>query len=289
MIFILNYANPIFTKENYTLSIDNVVINFVFTDSDAYEGLLVLLFTLSDATCKSWTSIKCGNYHDQHKIVMHDETSFWLGVGLNRGTTNWKKCRIDFNPNKVAEHKAFQEILNYLITHTVPEHRKVKRFDLAIDIPVQRNDVFLTKDRRIYTEYRQGQSWTQYLGRKSHAGYVKLYNKQYESNLPRPLTRLELTIDPSKPYEKLGFPKVTYLDDLQMVFEDLKLTDTDHFILNALIHGTGTVKDLGRRMRQKMQMLVDSYVRRVEISREDYSAVLQQLYSYIREPLRSAA
>ena len=67
-----------------------------------------------------------------------------------------------------------------------------------------RENCFLVKDRRMYIERRHGAEFTQYLGAKSsRVGRVKLYNKQAESNLDYPLTRLELTLDPQMPYVSL--------------------------------------------------------------------------------------
>lgn len=285
----LNYHNPIVTQDNCILSIDNVVIDFTLTDFDDCKELMAFLRSWSNANVRNWTVCSIGKYREQFRIELVDGSSFWLGIGLNAARTNWSRCRIEFNPNKVAKHNAFQEILNYLIAKTACSQRVIKRFDLAIDIPVKRENFFLAKDGRIYREIARGKSRTQYLGQVSKHGYTRLYNKQYESNLPRPLTRLELTLDPAVPYEKIRFPSVTYLEDLQMVFDELKITDTERFILKSLIHGVGALDELGRRKRQKMETLLNHYVRRVEVSQTDYFAILAQLHSYIDEASQLAA
>lgn len=228
-----------------------------------------------------WDSFRPGTFREQFSIQMQDGTSFWLGVVLNGKKPEWGRCRLDFNPNKVAHHEAFQKLLNFLIVNTRLMHRIIKRFDLALDLPVLRSNCFLVKDGRAYIERRHGQEWTQYLGAKSSTiGRVKLYNKQVESKLSRPLTRLEITLDPATPFENISWPTVYYLDDLQMCFEEIKATDTERFILNALLQGFGSLKDLGRKTREKIDRLMKLYVRYIEITPQDYAAILSQLRAY---------
>ena len=70
----------------------------------------------------------------------------------------------------------------------------VKRWDLAVDVPYGRDCVQLIKDSRKYSQfYNSSVNFTEYLGRPSSEGYVKVYNKQLEAELEYPLTRIELT------------------------------------------------------------------------------------------------
>lgn len=280
----LHYHTPIRTKDNLTLSIDNVVLDLYISNPDARDRLMELLEILElkfAVRVIHWDSFRPGTFREQFSIQMQDGTSFWFGVILNGKKPEWGRCRLDFNPNKVAHHEVFQRLLNYLLVNTRPMHRIVKRFDLAVDIPVDRFSCFLVKDARAYVERRHGKEWTQYLGAKSSTvGRVKLYNKQIESKLPRPLTRLEITLDPATPYDNAPFPTVYYLDDLQMVWEEAKATDTERFILNALLQGFGSIKDLGRKTREKIDRLIKLYVRYIEITPQDYTAILSQLRVY---------
>lgn len=231
---------------------------------------------------KYWNSFRPGSFREQFSIRFQDGNSFWIGAVLNGRKPEYGRVRMDFNPNKVAEHEVFQLLLDYLVTNTRPMHRTVKRFDLAVDIPVLRQDVFLVKDNRAYIERRHGQEWTQYLGAKSSTvGRVKLYNKQVESKLGHPLTRLELTLDPTTPYEQVNFPVVYYLDDLQLCFDEtIKASDTERFILNAILQGCGTLEQLGRRTREKIKVLLDRYVKYVSVSEKDYRTMVSQLNGY---------
>lgn len=103
-------------------------------------------------------------------------------------------------------------MLAYLNGNSRPQFTEIKRFDLAVDIPVEREKARLMKDGRVYSERRHGKDWTEYLGAQaSHIGRVKLYNKQSEAGLTEPLTRLEITLDPATEYDKLPWPKAYYI------------------------------------------------------------------------------
>lgn len=181
-------------------------------------------------------------------------------------------------------------VLGECVSSTRAMHRKIRRYDLAVDIPVLREDAFIVKDSRAYIERRHGQEWTQYLGAKSSTvGRVKLYNKAVEAGLCYPLTRLEMTLDPSTPYAKINFPTAYYLDDMQMSFSSYKATEMERFIMNALFQGCGTMDQLGRRTREKIKVLMADHVKKVEISREDYEQVLKQVKTYASGKVQGTA
>lgn len=114
------------------------------------------------------------------------------------------RYRLDANPNKVGDNVNFEMIRSFLVRNSRGGISKIPRFDLAIDLPVDRSQCFLVKDRRLYIERRHGVEFTQYLGAKSsQVGRVKLYNKAAEAKLSTPLTRLELTLAPGITYEDL--------------------------------------------------------------------------------------
>lgn len=279
----IKYHNPI-RAGNLTLSIDNIVMDVYISrppDRDRLMRLLDSLPITHAVEVTHWNSFKIGSFKEQFSIRFQDSNSFWLGVVLNGRKPEYGRVRADFNSNKVGEHEVFQLILGYLIANSRPMHRKIRRFDLAIDIPVLRQNAFLVKDSRAYIERRHGHEWTQYLGAKSSTvGRVKLYNKAVEAGLNYPLTRLEMTLDPAIPYEKVNFPTAYYLDDYQLCFSGQKATDTERFIINALLEGCGTLDQLGRGTREKIKKLLNDYVRVVEISRERYEQVISQVKAY---------
>ncbi len=280
----ISYLNAIVT-DDYTVSIDNIVIDFGITNSNSREIIEARINCLvgDGAQVISWKSTKPGTFQEQYIIKINSEKSFWLGHGLIATGIASERYRLEFNPNKIADHEIFKTVHGLLFKSCRQPLTRIARFDLAIDIPVDRSACFLIKDRRLYLKRRHGTEFTQYLGSKSSSvGRVKLYNKTAESKLSFPLTRLELTLDPRTPYEEVNFPTVYVVQSkLTDKGNELKITDTDKFILNALLHGVGMLGDLGRKTRAKMEVLLNDYVCQVKISKKQYVQVLQQLEHYI--------
>lgn len=264
-----------------TISIDNIVLDVSIVRPELIELLELMIQNIasgSKATVVSWESRKPGTFRRQVSVRIDDDRSFWLGIGLVGNGVLEDRCRLDFNPSKVANDANFQMIHQFLIRNSREVYRKIPRFDLAIDIPVERNRCFLVKDRRMYIERRHGSEFTQYLGSKSsRVGRVKLYNKAIEADLNYPLTRLELTLDPTQDYEKVNFPMVYYIDSAENVDDPVRITDTERFILNALLQGYGSLDGLGRKTRKKMEELLRYYVKKVEITKVMYQKTVEQL------------
>ena len=278
------YYKPLYVG-SYTLSIDNVVLDLWISNQDAREVIEATINSLTDndsVKIISWEGNKPGVFRNQYLFKLIDNRSFWLGHGLITSSISLDRYRLEFNPNKVSDNEVFKIMHRLLVQHCRSSVSHIARFDLAIDIPVDRSRCFLVKDRRLYIERRHGVEYTQYLGSKSASvGRVKLYNKTAEAKLDYPLTRLELTLDPGTPYEKINFPSVYCLKSTCTNTDDIKLTDTERFILNALLQGCGTVNELGRKTRAKMEMLMADYIYLVTISSKTYSKVLDQLSSYL--------
>lgn len=287
-IYILEYYRPFKTIKGYTVSVDKIAVDYMMETPAALNALGRLLEMLSIRhaveTCQ-WTTYKIGAFRENFTITFQNKNSFWLGVGLNGVKTEWNRVRLEFNPNKCASHASFLAVLSFLNENTRPMHTAVRRFDLAVDVPTERENVRIVKDGRVFSERRHGKEWTEYLGAKaSHVGRVKLYNKRIEAGLSYPLTRLEVTLDPATPYEKLAWPKVYYVQRQQIDIGEMNLTDTERFILSALLAGYGTTKDLGRKTREKMDRVMSTYVEYIEITKQEYALVLACLREFLDYP-----
>lgn len=278
------YHNPL-CVDSYTLSIDNIVLDLWISNQDDKEVIDATINSLTGnagVEIIAWESNKPGTFRNQYIFKLTDDRSFWLGIGLITTSIMIDRYRLEFNPNKVSDNEIFKIIHKLLIKCSRKSLNHIARYDLAIDIPVDRSRCFLVKDRRLYIERKHGVEYTQYLGSKSASvGRVKLYNKTAEAKLDYPLTRLELTLDSETPYEKINFPTVYYLKSTCTNINNIKVTDTDRFILNALLQGYGTLNELGRKTRSKMEMLMEYYICRVSISFKTYTKVLEQLDSYL--------
>lgn len=152
---------------------------------------------------QSWVArVKPGGWRCLHTFGFGD-SSATVGVGLMN-----KSCSIDmsvgfleFNPNKVGNSEGFQQLLVYLRQYV--SSAVLVRYDLAVDLDTDRRDYRLAKDGRKYACELSG-SLTEYLGRRNAAGFVKLYDKQAESDLDAPLTRVEITCDGTWSVEKIS-------------------------------------------------------------------------------------
>lgn len=274
--------------ENYTLSIDNVVLNY-YLPRPMRERFSRLLEQLEYRYCcdlKHWDNFKIGAYKMNFTITFSDGNSFWIGWGLNQGKTIYGSLRLEFNPNKVARHDCFRTILAYLNGNTNPMHQNISRYDLAIDYPCLRENAFITKDRRKYTQISNSASdKTEYLGIGSQPGRVKLYNKQIESKLSYPLTRLELTLDPQTRHEELPIPDVRFLNDMQICFsETMNVDATDRCLLMGVLAGVFAVSDLSRRKRKVIESLLDLYTVKFKLPIVQYELIRAQLKSFFEYP-----
>lgn len=284
----INYFRKI-QSGSLTCSIDNVVLDYSISSQtyrDEFVKLLEKLPLKYHCETVHWTSFKMGAFRFQFRIIFSDNTSFWIGMGLNQSKTNYNRVRLDFNPNKIANHMLFREILAFLNIHSKRMHTCIPRYDLAIDIPIERENVFLMKDNRAYSERRHGKEWTSYLGKSSNVGRVKLYNKQVESKLFYPLTRLELTLNYQQSFLELNFPKVYYINTSQMHIDELSMTNTDRFILQALLTGHGGLPELGRKTRKKMEQILTYYTRTVQLDRKVFDEIHRQLTDLMGFPLK---
>lgn len=174
-----------------TCSLDNVRLRMRFDEAEAIE--------LNDKAetwqCDDYRLYeargKVGGWRFLHRFGM-GETSVVIGVGHISTKVNMTRGFVEFNPNKVARCPEFWRVWAKLMRYV--RKASVARYDLAVDVPIDRDFVRLQKDRRMY-QLNQSKSMTEYLGRRDASGFVKVYDKTAESGLDVPLTRVELTCD----------------------------------------------------------------------------------------------
>ena len=223
-------------------------------------------------------------YRHNFTVECENGHTFWIGLAPNseKITNKFKTVTVEFNPCKVGEEFTFisnyKKLLN--VSKFVPE---IKRFDLAIDIPVDRDRCYLIKDKRTYQEYRNSSlDLTQYLGHRSSGGFVKLYNKSKELGISDyGLTRFELTID----YDNSSFkdvqaimPTVYIFDDFQM---DISLTDTDKVLLLSCLNNMEFLDMLGRKKREKIRGILADSALTLTLDENNYNDILTQIKEYI--------
>lgn len=246
---------------------------------------------------------------------LETKNSFSLGLVYNDLNKTTNDCFIEFNPNKCLNEFGtglVQPFLEYIKHYG--SHIELVRYDLAIDIPIEREFVSLDKDMRKYTKlwvtdvetnYSQIVSdmekkqihykidvkskslsnSTEYLGQRNKSGFVKLYNKQIESDLDKPTTRLEITLD-SISYDKFiqVLPNISIYKNVNQSDLD-SLNDTEKVLLKLLQQNSNCdlyLKQLGRKMQDKLKGILyanDSILDK--ISKEDYFKLANNIMNLV--------
>lgn len=184
-------------------------------------------------------SFKIGNYMRTVTYKLSDGNSFAVLIGRYCTDASVKQLApeivMDFNPNKIPEN-AWLQVLRILAPMAV--ETSIQRFDLAIDIPLPRNQLQLIQ--RPGSGYQKfvsadGRAITEYTGERSHHAGIKLYDKGEEiGDDSLTCTRCEITIDPKK-YKGINglFPTITSTAPVQT---DLALSSLPFEVQAVILH-----------------------------------------------------
>lgn len=216
--------------------------------------------------------------------MLHSSIKMGIGFyGLTNSTSEDGRLGfIEFNPNKV-DYALLYEIFKMLRLRCrihSESHKKFElvRWDLAIDVPIDRCYLSLLKDNRDYAVYDTQKGYTQTLGHRGNSGYVKLYDKKKEAKLESDLTRLEVTFEDFEPHI---LPDVVLEQRQQELAFDLNNTQAVLVeLLNNLPYQerTAYMKRLGRTVREKLQ----PYVVGQNKLEYDYSAI-NHIYAMLKD------
>jgi hypothetical protein len=270
----ISYTNEIRLDNGYIYSLDMIRIKYQFGDKTQQflNWLSTYEMIVDGLEVKHWVSIKEFSYRDLFQIKT-DNYSFALAIGFNGCSKDRHNGYIEFNPNK-CKGGIFQTIWKNLIDVTVKS--EVIRFDLAIDIPLPRYLVKLIKDNRNYTYLSNKGSTTEYLGLRSHAGFIKLYDKTKESKLDYDVTRLEITAD----LNGINFPEVKILP-LQEKIDFVKLSSTERVLIQLLKqidNPTMYMRQLDKKKRKTIENFI--YEETVKLDEAAYNKILKQVLEY---------
>lgn len=267
--------------ENNIYSLDMLRINFYISVDDVQRYLNSIKY---DIRFKYREMFGVSAYRHNFTVECDNGHTFWIGFCVNseKNTNRFRTCTIEFNPCKVGCELLL--INTYLKLRSLSKvSPMVKRFDLAIDIPVDRDRCHLIKDKRTYQEYRNSNTdLTQYLGHRSSGGFVKLYNKAKELGLGEyGLTRFELTIDwEYKDYNfaNLFMPVVYVFDDWQL---DIDIKDTDKVLLLACLSNMEYIDMLGRDKKKKIRDIIGSHALTLTLDELEYNNILSQIDDWV--------
>ena len=141
---------PLLDKNIYSL--DMLRINFSISVDDIQKYLDSLKY---DIRVEYREMFGVAAYRHNFKFECENGYTFWVGLCVNseKNTNKFRTCTIEFNPCKVGEEllliNTYMKLWSMSKTSPV-----VKRFDLAIDISVDRDKCYLIKDKRTYQEYK---------------------------------------------------------------------------------------------------------------------------------------
>lgn len=262
-------------------SLDMLRINFYISVDDVQRYLDSVQYDIR-FTYREMFGVSA--YRHNFKVECDNGHTFWIGFCVNseKNTNRFRTCTIEFNPCKVG--------CEFLLINTYMKLRSlskvapmVKRFDLAIDIPVDRDRCYLIKDKRTYQEYRNSNTdLTQYLGHRSSGGFVKLYNKAKELGLGEyGLTRFELTVDwdfSNYHMAKVYMPTVYVFDDWQL---DVDIKDTDKVLLLACLGNMEYIDMLGRDKKKKIRDIIGSHALTLTLDESEYNNILAQIDDWV--------
>lgn len=262
----VSYFYPVFDDKGNVYTCDGLRIEFDVSleKSTEFEKLFSAPYRVDieswpiDVRENRYKHMWTLNYVDDD----HEKSSATVGYIFNaiNGVTN-RKGFIDVNPNKCGWSDQFWSDFKKMLSCCISWN--IKRVDVAIDIKTKRENVFLCKDNRTYELKAYSlENRTEYLGKRNAPGRVKIYNKQLESNLENPLTRIEITTEPTVEDFYKHYPKIYDISQNgQYEIGLLTLNDTDFAILRYAIQsmlnrddeGLMIFNSLGRNKKQKLK------------------------------------
>lgn len=275
------YFNPIKSDDGIIYSLDNLRLKVDFGQKIKHFVQLIEHFQAYDLRyeIRYWHSTSAFGYAHQWTFNdASDKSASWTVLACYGNSKN-REGVIDFNPNKVGENALFQEFWKMLQLHTCT--RDVVRYDLAIDLPLPRSQCRLVRDgKRTYEYFIKDDGLTEYLGTRSHHGYVKLYDKTKESNLDYPLTRLELTIDGRSDPSDI-FPRVVWRDPQMSLLMCADLPQNDR-VLVELLRGIEDPQQYLQSLSYRKRKKIEPYLADKVLSLDKHSAlrIKEQAFTY---------
>lgn len=252
----------------YCYSVDKLVLQgtFLYNTFEEFSARLNTLlikyvcyeeFPFSLSLCRDtyYQSLKKLTYLNNFKFELRcgsDVATFWLGTHFQSFDKTLNTWKLELNPNKCLPCAFVSSLFDLLSMYS--KRIDIVEYDIAVDMPFPRDSFFLVKDKRKYQcVLNSSVDKTEYLGCRHQHGFIKLYNKQKESNLDYPLTRFEISCTSLHLCDIVDSLPCVYFSLGQIALTDIKLNDTDKFILKTLILDPSRLSELGRNKRDKMR------------------------------------
>lgn len=296
--------NPLIL-DGIVASIDSIRIKYTYSKTaydyeacERYDILDRLLFALDsigswmtgdfDTDMGRQTYFKIGNYMRTVTFKLANGNSFAVLVGrycYDQKNQIAPEAVLDLNPNKIPA-EIWHRIARVLAS--MAQKITVLRFDLAVDIPLDRDQLQLVqRPGSGYEQFRdKAGAVTEYTGERSHHAAVKLYDKGADLDEPDlTCTRCEITIDPAK-YKGITalWPSIlSYAPvDLSMEFDALPF-EVKAVILHPDLHDL-LKASISRNTWPKYKRMIQNYGQTYFTLTDDQSL---QIDKYIQQYLLS--
>ncbi len=265
-------------KNGITYSIDMLRLDFILRSNKIKEIESFGSWLIYSLFFEKYTSFRFYNYRD----LFVSECGLKIGLGFNGSKNNEKlKGFIEFNPNK--QHDLFLKVKKKL-NELVQNGYGLKNYDIAIDIPENRNNFFILKNKKHYRYYEKyvesvnTHSITEYLGKRNTNGFFKLYNKSIESKLDYDLTRAEITLtEPHYANFVKNMPEILYFKDEN--FNSFVPTIQGLLRLSIEYNDFTNLNLLDYRTRQKIKNQLE--YNKIDLTPEIFNKLIGKINMYI--------
>lgn len=263
----LQYYNEEKDKNGFVYSVDMVRITFNLPTDDNKKRYLERYFG-NDARTDMTVYSACFRPMKYRTLVNIDygTTTATIGFGFN-GPSRSDMLRgfIEFNPNKIMNGNKQAFNYDYDILTMYCNSFEIARWDLAIDIPIARENILVSNPKgKVYKLERYSESnKTEWLGVRNSHGYTKIYNKALESQVDaggvvlENLTRVEITIALDSITEILK--QIPDVYTLGTDTEGEELSETQKALIMALRECENPIAIMSRipyRVRKKIEPFV---------------------------------
>lgn len=286
----MKYYKPI-VADGKTYSIDNVRLSLRGKQAEVQSFMNSLSgfeeeFDVGEY--KYFQSFKMFTYRHLFNFKMSD-SSFTLGIDFIDAKKHDSIIGFaDFNPNKVSGDRRYKYLYNLILDHF--KEVKIVRWDLAIDIPIERSYLKLKPDMRNYETHKSHKGYTEYLGVRNTPGRVKLYDKTRESDLDYDLTRLEITVGGKCEYKDLAVPEVLGMVKQIGIDTLTNLTGTELVLYRLLLTAPDMMyeyKSLGRKMQAKLKPYLFREDKALILDIKTYTELLNIIRTFEKDYIRT--
>ena len=221
-------------------------------------------------------------------VIDYGRSSMTVGLCFNGSKKeDVFKGFVEFNPNKCMDSIQIHSDLSFLLSRCVGY--SVSRWDLAIDIPYDRERVHMTKDKRKYELSQTSYSnRTEYLGQRNAPGRVKVYNKTVESELDYSLTRVEITMGKLNDYvgDFGKFVPDIWIDNPQHELVDYTGLSETQIVLCDLLRDSPNPEYYMTRIPYRIRKKIEPYVvgsgARLKFNVKCVTQIVTQLEDYLK-------